>query len=55
MELGVQSKFRMTERRNVIYRKYLQSVFCIALVLTVLTGCGKNTGADKPEHRKKRD
>ena len=44
MEPGVQSKFRMTERRNVIYRKYLQSVFCIALVLTVLTGCGKNTG-----------
>lgn len=44
MEPGVQSKFRMTERRNVIYRKYLQLVFCIALVLTVLTGCGKNTG-----------
>ena len=54
MEPGVQSKFRMTERRNVIYRKYLQSVFCIALVLTVLTGCGKY-GADKPEHRKKGD
>lgn len=55
MELGVQSKFRMTERRNVIYRKYLQSVFCIALVLTVLTGCGKNTGQTSRSTEKKRD
>ena len=53
MELGVQSKFRMTERRNVIYRKYLQSVFCIALVLTVLTGCGKNTGQTSRSTEKK--
>ena len=53
MEPGVQSKFRMTERRNVIYRKYLQSVFCIALVLTVLTGCGKNTGQTSRSTEKK--
>ena len=53
METGVQSKFRMTERRNVIYRKYLQSVFCIALVLTVLTGCGKNTGQTSRSTEKK--
>ena len=53
MELGVQSKFRMTERRNVIYRKYLQSVFCIAMVLTVLTGCGKNTGQTSRSTEKK--
>ena len=53
MEPGVQSKFRMTERRNVIYRKYLQSVFCIALVLTVLTGCGKNTGQTSQSTEKK--
>ena len=55
MEPGVQSKFRMTERRNVIYRKYLQSVFCIALVLTVLTGCGKNTGQTSRSTEKRRD
>ena len=53
MEPGVQSKFRMTERRNVIYRKYLQLVFCIALVLTVLTGCGKNTGQTSRSTEKK--
>lgn len=54
MEPGVQSKFRMTERRNVIYRKYLQSVFCIALVLTVLTGCGKIRGRQAGVQKKRR-
>ncbi|MFQ9344605.1 MAG: hypothetical protein ACLR2O_01525 [Coprococcus sp.] len=37
----------------MIYRKYLQSVFCIALVLTVLTGCGKNTGQTSRSTEKK--
>lgn len=54
MEPGVQSKFRMTERRNVIYRKYLQSVFCIALVLTVLTVVVKIRGRQAGVQKKRR-
>lgn len=53
MEPGVRSGFRMTERRTVIYRKYMRSVLCIVLILTLLAGCGRDTDRTSQSEKKK--
>lgn len=53
MEPGVRSGFRMTERRTVIYRKYMRSVLCIVLILTLLSGCGRDTDRTSQSAKKK--
>ena len=52
MEPGVRSGFRMTERRTVIYRKYMRSVLCIVLILTLLSGCGRDMDRTSQSEKK---